>query len=383
MSVCAPGATIGMLGGGQLGRMAAFAARRMGYRVLVLDPVAGSPAGQVADAQIVAPYDDPAALERLAAQTDVVTLEFENLPATSLDLLSRRVPVRPGASVLRVCQDRLAERAFLSRLGIPTAPFAPVTDAASLARAAAQVPLPGLLKTARLGYDSKGQHPVTTGDDLAAAHDALGGVACILEQQIDFAREISVIVARDQAGGTLTYEPAENVHARGILDTSMAPAPIPAALRDAAADLATRIAQAIDLVGVLAVELFVTRDGRLLVNELAPRPHNSGHWSIEACVTSQFEQQVRIAAGAPAGDTRLLTPTAIANLLGDLWQRGAPRWDRVLALPDVHLHLYGKGDARPGRKMGHLTATAPTAEEARSRVLQARLLLTAESSERG
>jgi 5-(carboxyamino)imidazole ribonucleotide synthase len=392
MSVLLPGATIGMLGGGQLGRMAALAARRMGYRVVVLDPTPHSPAGQVADGQIEAPYGDEAALCRLAEQADAVTLEFENLPATALDLLARRVPVRPHAGALRLCQDRLAERAFLGRLAIPVAPFVPIRDEDDLARAgdagAAEVkgessrwsageavPFPALLKTATLGYDSKGQRLVTSSADLAGAYRSLGGTPCILEQRIDFEREISVIVARDQAGATATYEPAENVHVQGILDTSMAPAPIPLALALAARELAARIARVLDLVGLLAVELFVTPDGRLLVNEMAPRPHNSGHWSIEASVTSQFEQQARITAGAPVGDTAMLAPAAIANLLGDLWQHGEPRWDRVLALPDVHLHLYGKSEPRPGRKMGHLTAVASTAAEARARVLAARALL--------
>jgi 5-(carboxyamino)imidazole ribonucleotide synthase len=380
VSIQVPGATLGMLGGGQLGRMAALAARHMGYRVVVLDPTPHGPAGQVAEMQIAAAFDDVAALDRLAAACDAVTLEFENLPAGALDRLAHQVPVRPGAGVLRICQDRLAERAFLQRLGIATARFAPVPDAASLAQAVHEVPFPALLKTARLGYDSKGQQVLATPAELAGAYQALGEVPCILEQVVDFACEISVIVVRDVAGTLSTYEPAENRHVHGILDTSMVPASIAVASARAARDLAGRIAVALDLVGVLAVELFVLHDGRLLVNELAPRPHNSGHWSIEACGTSQFEQQIRLTAGAPAGATQLLSPAAIANLLGDLWQAGAPRWDRVLALPDVHLHLYGKREARPGRKMGHLTALADSATEARARVVEARALLCDETS---
>lgn len=380
MIVLEPGATIGMLGGGQLGRMAALVARRMGYRMLVLDPTPGSAAGQVSDAQIVAPYDDVAALARLAEQAQAITLEFENLPPEALDTLGRRVPVRPHAGVLRICQDRLAERAFLARMDVPVAPFVTVPDSAHASGLDDAALFPALLKTVRFGYDSKGQRAIGSGAELAPAFRALGDVPCILERRIDFEREISVIVARDQSGATAIYDPAENVHVHGILDTSMVPASIGPALASEARALAARIAGPIDLVGVLAVEMFVTRDGHLLVNELAPRPHNSGHWSIEACVTSQFEQQVRVAVGAPVGDATLLAPAATANLLGDLWQRGEPRWERVLRLPDVHLHLYGKGAPRPGRKMGHLTAVAATAADARTRVLAARALLPSGSA---
>jgi 5-(carboxyamino)imidazole ribonucleotide synthase len=377
MTILAPGGTIGILGGGQLGRMTAMAARSIGYRMTVLEPHTHSPAGQVADLQILAPYDDPAALARLADETDVVTLEFENIPVSALEWLAARIPTRPHAEILRICQDRLSERAFLRHLGIPVAPYAPIEHPGDLEAACVAIPLPALLKTARLGYDSKGQRRVRTVVEGLDAHAELGGVPCILEQQIDFAREISVIVARDLSGEAVTYPPAENVHVGGILDTSMAPARIPPSLETAARDLALRIAAALDLVGLLAVELFVTLDHRLLVNELAPRPHNSGHWSIEACRTSQFVQQVRTSIGAPVGPTGLLAPVATANLLGDLWQSGPPRWDRLLALPDVHLHLYGKDEARPGRKMGHLTAFGTSSEEARERVLAARALLTA------
>jgi 5-(carboxyamino)imidazole ribonucleotide synthase len=289
--------------------------------------------------------------------------------------LSRQLPTRPGADVLRVCQDRLAERRFLQRLGIPIASFAPVPDAASLAVAGATVHLPALLKTATLGYDSKGQRRVHNTDALYPACAALGSVPCILEELLDFEREISVIVARDVSGQVVTYTPAENVHVQGILDTSSVPAPISTRQAAAARDLAVSIAQALELVGVLGVEMFVMPDGQLVVNELAPRPHNSGHWSIEACRTSQFAQHVRTVIGAPAGPTDLLAPAATANLLGDLWQTGTPRWERILAMPEVTLHLYGKDPPRPGRKMGHLTALGPTAGVARERVLVARALL--------
>lgn len=375
MSIVQPGGTIGILGGGQLGRMAAMAARAMGYRVVILEPTPRSPAGQVADAQIQAPYADPDALARLAAEADAVTLEFENIPVPVVEMLAGHVPTRPHAEVLRICQDRLAERAFLEQLGIAVAPYAPVRHPGEIEAACAAVPLPALLKTTRLGYDSKGQRAVRSVADGHHAMQELGGVPCILEEQIDFACEVSVIVARGLAGRAVTYPPAENVHMHGILDTSMVPARIPPTLELAARDLAGRIAAAMDLVGLLAVEMFVTRDQRLLVNELAPRPHNSGHWSIEACRTGQFLQQVRITAGAPAGPTGLLSPAATANLLGDLWQAGTPRWDRLLAERDVYLHLYGKEEARPGRKMGHLTAFGASAEEARDRVTAARALL--------
>ncbi len=375
MTLLAPGATIGILGGGQLGRMTTLVARAMGYRVVIVDPTPHSPAGQVADQQIVAPYDDDQAMASFAAAVDVVTLEFENLPVTLLEYLAQHLPTRPGAAVLRVCQDRLAERRFLQRLGIPTAHFAPVLDATSLGVAGATVRLPALLKTATLGYDSKGQRRILDPADLPSAYAALGSVPCILEEMVAFEREISVIVARDITGQVVTYTPAENVHVHGILDTSRAPAPLPPAQALAARDLAVSIAEALDLVGVLAVEMFVLPDGALLVNELAPRPHNSGHWSIEACRTSQFAQQVRTVIGAPVGPTDLLAPAATANLLGDLWATGIPRWECVLARPAVSLHLYGKDAPRPGRKMGHLTALGPTAMAARDAVLAARALL--------
>ena len=375
MTILAPGGTIGMLGGGQLGRMTALAARVMGYKVVVLDPTPNCPAGQVANRHIVAPYDDERAIADLREAVDVVTLEFENLPVATVRRLAHGLPTRPGAGVLSICQDRLAERHFLARLGIATAPYATIVDEASRAAAASMVPFPALLKTATQGYDSKGQRRIAAVADLSTAHAQLGGVPCILEEVLRFEREISVIVARDREGRMATYEPAENVHAAGILDTSSVPAALPASQAAAARELALTIAQDLDLVGVLAVELFVLPDGRLVVNEMAPRPHNSGHWSIEACRTSQFEQQARTVVGAPVGPTELLAPAATANLLGDLWEGGTPRWDRVLALPEVKLHLYGKDEPRRGRKMGHLTALGPTAEAARERVLAARGLL--------
>jgi 5-(carboxyamino)imidazole ribonucleotide synthase len=372
-----PGDTIGMLGGGQLGRMTTMAARAMGFRVVVLDPSPNSPAGQVADRQIIAPYDDPDAVAELSDVADVVTIEFENLPVALVEQLAETLPTRPGAAVLRICRDRLTERAFLRQVGAPTARYAPMVGGETLA-ARAEMTFPALLKTATMGYDSKGQRRVETPAELSAAYADLGGVPCILEEMLAFEREISVIVARDVFGNTATYEPAENVHGRGILDTSSVPSTISGEQAATARTMAVALAQEIELVGILAVELFVMPDGRLLVNELAPRPHNSGHWSIEACKTSQFEQHARAVIGAPLGPPDLLAPAATANLLGDLWERGTPHWDRVLALPDVKLHLYGKAAPRPGRKMGHLTALGPTAEAARTRVVGARGLLSAD-----
>lgn len=376
MTILEPGAMIGMLGGGQLGRMTSFAARAMGYRVAVLDPAPHSPAGQVADRQIVAPYDDRAALALLADVAEVISIEFENLPVVALEELAEHRPVRPSAQVLRATQDRLAERALLRRLGIPTARSVSVRSPQDVPDASILPPFPAVLKTARFGYDSKGQLSVACADEVSAACALLGGVSCLLEEVVRFEREVSVIVARSVSRQIATYEPAENVHVGGILDTSMAPAPLTRQQRAEIRDIAVALAEDLDLVGLLAMELFVLPDGRLLVNELAPRPHNSGHWSIEACRTSQFQQHARLVVGAPVGSIDLLAPAATCNLLGDLWQSGPPRWDRVLALPDVTIHLYGKNQPRPGRKMGHLTALGSDAETARARVVAARALLT-------
>ncbi|MDB5076231.1 MAG: phosphoribosylaminoimidazole carboxylase, ATPase subunit [Chloroflexi bacterium] len=374
MTVLGPGSTIGMLGGGQLGRMTTIAARQMGYRVVTLDPTPGSPAAQVADEQIVGRYDDPQAVAAVAAKSDVVTLEFENLSAKMVERLETLLPVRPGGRVLRIAQNRLLEKAFLRDVGVPVAPFAPVHDKHALAEALQQVGLPAVLKTATMGYDGKGQYVVRTAEEAQAAYAALR-VDCILERLVPFERELSVIVARDVMGRIATYEPAENVHAAGILDTSMTPARIGQDVAQAAREIGARVAESLELVGVLAVELFLTAGGALLANEIAPRPHNSGHWSIEASMTSQFEHQARVTIGGPVGPTDLLRPAATANLMGDLWAAEEPQWDRLLAMPDVKLHLYGKAEPRPGRKMGHLTALAASPVAARERVLAARAAL--------
>jgi 5-(carboxyamino)imidazole ribonucleotide synthase len=369
-----PGSTIGILGGGQLGRMTALAARQMGYRVVILDPTPGCPAAQVADDHIIGRFDDLDAASRLAASCNVVTMEFENFAVATADHLASLLPVRPAAHILRLAQNRLLEKSFLREAGIPVTPFAAVHHDNSLAAALLQVGLPAVLKTATMGYDGKGQVRVHSEQEARAGYAALRGT-CILERLVDFERELSIIVARDVDGNVVTYEPAENNHSGGILDTSMAPARVDQVLAEEARDIGSRIATALELVGILAVELFVKADGTMLANEIAPRPHNSGHWSIEGCQTSQFEQQVRATVGARVGPVGLLSPVATANLLGDLWCDGEPLWGKLLEMPDVKLHLYGKREARPGRKMGHLTSLASSPLVARERVLAARAAL--------
>ena len=376
-----PGATIGILGSGQLGRMLALVARRMGYRVATYSPDRDSPTGQVADSEAVGAYDDLDAVRAFARQVDVVTFEFENVPSATVEAIAALAPVRPSAAVLHIAQHRLREKTFLAHRGFPVAPFAPVRDLAELEAALATIGVPAVLKTAGFGYDGKGQCRLDAPADapwaLATLRETMGAEEAVLEAFVDFAAELSVIVARAATGHLALYGPVENCHARHILDTTRAPAAVPPAVAAQARELATEIARALDLVGVLCVELFLTRDERLLVNELAPRPHNSGHYTIEACLTSQFEQQLRAACGLPLGDPAQLRPAAMANLLGDLWQDGEPNWAAALAVPDVKLHLYGKAEARPGRKMGHLTALADSAEAAAARVLHARAALTA------
>ncbi len=346
----APGSVIGIIGGGQLGRMIALAAARLGYRCHILAPEPDGPAAQVTSRATVAPYDDAAALARFAAAVDVVTIEFENLPVTALAALARTRPVHPSPAVLAICQDRREEKAFLGRIGVPTAPYAIVEDLPSLERALASLGRPALLKSANFGYDGNGQ--VRIAEDLPVA-EAWAGAAtpAVLDGWFDFACEISVITARGQDGSQVTYVPVENRHRDQILVQTIAPAPIPEALADEALALAQRIAAELDLVGLLAVEMFVTRDGRLLVNELAPRPHNSGHWTIDACAVSQFEQLVRAVCGLPLGDPARFADAVMDNLLG----AEVERWPAILAEPDARLHLYGKSEVRPGRKLGHVT----------------------------
>ena len=374
-----PGSWLGVMGGGQLGRMFVHAAQAMGYRVCVLDPADSSPAGDAADSRIVAAYDDAVALAELASRCAAVTTEFENVPAHSLEQLAAAVPVRPRAAAVSVAQDRLREKRFVQGCGVPVAPFASVQNAADVAGIDSAL-FPGILKTARLGYDGKGQVGVSSADELAAAWADLGGVACILEKRLALKREISVVVARGQDGTCVAYAPFENVHARGILARTTVPAPAQAGRDTQATGIAVGIAQALDYVGVLCVEMFELADGSLLVNEMAPRPHNSGHATIDACDASQFELQVRCLAGLPLVTPRLHSAAVMLNLLGDIWFTGGdapsePPWDAVLALEGAHLHLYGKTEARPGRKMGHLTFTAANAATATARANQAATLL--------
>jgi 5-(carboxyamino)imidazole ribonucleotide synthase len=356
--------------------MFAIAARRMGYRVHAFDPTTDCPAGQVADLEVIAAYDDLDAARRFAAEVDVVTFEFENIPAETLRTVAQAVPVHPSPEVLDICRHRLREKEFLGRHGFPIARYRAVDDAGKLTAALAELGTPAILKTADFGYDGKGQTRLTSADDVAGAWATLGRPVGVLEAFVPFVRELSVIAARTAEGEIRCYLPVENRHSRHILDISIAPGEMSAATAKRAVELASAIAEALQVVGLVAVEMFELDGGELLVNELAPRPHNSGHLTVDACVTSQFEQQLRAVCGLPLGSVELLRPAAMANLLGDLWQAGEPDWSRVLAFPAVKLHLYGKHDPRPGRKMGHLTALASTAREAREEVLAARATIT-------
>ncbi len=354
MTVVWPGGTLGIIGGGQLARMMALEARRMGYRVAVLDPEPDGSAGQVADHAVQGAFDDVEAGDRLAVQADVVTLDTEHVPAPLLERIEATTPVRPSAAVMRVVQDRLEQRRFLEAIGAPQPRYAPFSDAQGFREATAAVGYPCVLKTRREGYDGKGQVRIGSEADLEGARRAVGRAPALVEAFVDFEKEISVLLARDLEGNVRFYPLAENTHRRHILHTSRVPARVPAALVAQAAELGARIAAALGHVGVMAVELFVTRDGRLLVNEIAPRPHNSGHYTFGACVTSQFEQHVRAVCGLPLGDPTLLRPAVMVNLLGDLWRAGEPDWGVVLRHPEARLHLYGKREARDGRKMGHV-----------------------------
>ena len=373
-----PGAALGVLGGGQLARMFALRARAMGYRVVVLEPSPRSPAGSVADHQIEGAYDDPGALADLADQCEAVTTEFENVPAAALRSLADQVRVRPGPEAVAIAQDRIAEKEELCRAGFATAPFRPVYSSSDAIAAYTELGgerVAGILKTSRLGYDGKGQVVVASAAECAAAFESFGGRDCILEQRLDLDLELSVVLARGDDGSVAAFPAGENRHERGILDTTVVPARVAESVAAEAGEIAAGVAASLRYVGVLGVELFLS-GGRLYVNEIAPRPHNSGHYTIDACATDQFEQQVRTMCGLPLGEPRLLSPVAMANLLGDLWESGTPQWDRALRVPGVRLHLYGKTEARPGRKMGHLTCLAESAELALERVLEARASLT-------
>ena len=372
-----PGSTIGVLGSGQLGRMFAIAARRLGYRVHTFSPDQDSPTGQVADHEVTASYDDLAAVAAFARDVSAVTFEFENVPSRTIAALGDGTVVRPSGHALHVTQHRVREKQFLSGAGIPVAPFAVVQDAADLHGGLARVGVPAILKTASFGYDGKGQVRVNSADAAAAAWASIGWQPAVLEAVVGFACEISVVVARGAECEMADYAAIENSHRNHILDVSVWPARVPPETAGKAVAIARAACEALDVVGVLCVEMFVTPDGGVMVNELAPRPHNSGHLTIDAHVTCQFEQQLRAVCGLPLGTTAARAPAAaMANLLGDVWAAGEPDWSAALAIPGVKLHLYGKVEARPGRKMGHLTVTAASPDEAESLVREARHLLT-------
>jgi len=370
-----PGGTIGVLGGGQLGRMMALAARRMGYRVHTISPGSDTPTGQVADLEIPADYDDIDAIRAFAGGVDVVTFEFENVSTAAADAAAEFAPVRPCGSALHITQQRAREKAFLADRGFPVAPFARVQSMDEFAVALGTVGLPAIVKTAAFGYDGKGQHRIESIERAETVWSIVGHQEAILERLIDFSCEISVVAARGLDGAVVDYGAIENRHVNHVLDLSVSPARVPAEIAAEASVLTRRIMDELGYVGVLCVEFFVTRDQRLLVNEIAPRPHNSGHLTIEACATSQFEQQVRAVCGLPLGSTEQARPAAMVNLLGDIWEGGEPDWDAALAVPGAALHLYGKSDPRPGRKMGHITVVASTVELAVERALAARAVL--------
>ncbi|HEX3656009.1 MAG TPA: 5-(carboxyamino)imidazole ribonucleotide synthase [Pirellulales bacterium] len=367
-----PGATVGVLGSGQLGRMFAIAARRMGYRVHTLSPEDDTPTGQVADVEISAAYEDLDAVRGFAQGVDVITFEFENIPADTAELCVRYAPVRPSGSVLHTTQHRLREKTFLRSHGFPVTPFVPVGSQAELEAALAQLGYPAVLKTAGWGYDGKGQTKISSPEQAPGAWAKLSTGETVLEAWVPFEQEVSVVAARALDGTMADYGVIANRHQNHILDLSLAPAEVSSSVQREAVTIAHAVLEALDVVGVLCVEFFLTGDGRLLVNELAPRPHNSGHLTFDACLTSQFEQQLRAICGLPLGSTELLRPAAMANLLGDVWQNGEPDWAAACRFPGVKLHLYGKAQPRPGRKMGHLTALAEDRGQAERQVLAAR-----------
>ncbi len=359
-----PGSTIGIVGGGQLGRMMTMFARRMGYRIHTLDPADDCPAGQLADRHTRAAFDDAAAAIDFARRVDVVTFEFENIPAETLAAMESVRPVRPSPRVLDICRNRLKEKDFLRSSGIPVAPYVAVGSADDVRAALLRLGAPAILKTADFGYDGKGQARLAADSDVESAWRDLGRPVGVVEGLVNFSREISVLCARGLSGESVCYPPAENEHVHHILDLTLCPARISTTLAKEAAELASRIAAALDLVGLIAVEMFVVNDAELIVNELAPRPHNSGHFTFEACATSQFEQQIRAVCGLPLGSCALLKPAAMVNLLGDLWENQEPDWNAALAVRGAALHLYGKDKPAIGRKMGHITALADTVDAA-------------------
>lgn len=380
-----PGSTIGVLGSGQLGRMFAIAARRMGYRVHTFSPDTDTPTGQVSDLEVRAAYDDLDAIRRFASGVSVLTFEFENVSTAAVDAAAAIVPVRPAGAVLHATQHRLREKTWLAGRGFPVVPFRPVRALVELEAALAALGTPAVLKTAGFGYDGKGQVRIAAPEAAAAAWDkavagAGGAPEFVLEAWVDYAKEISVVAARGLDGAFAHWGAVENEHRNHILDLSVAPASVPPETAEEAVRITRGILEELGVVGVLCVEFFLARDGRLLVNELAPRPHNSGHFTFDASVTSQFEQQLRAVCGLPLGSTRLVCPSAMVNLLGDLWAEAPPDFAAASRIPEVKIHLYGKIEPRRGRKMGHLTALADTAEKARKLVLAARAVLQPSSA---
>jgi 5-(carboxyamino)imidazole ribonucleotide synthase len=373
-----PGAAVGVLGSGQLGRMFAIAARRMGYRVHTYSPDTDTPTGQVADVEITASYDDLDAVRAFARGVEVLTFEFENVPSATAEAAAEFAPVRPAGSVLHTTQHRLREKTFLAERGFPVTPFRAVRSPEDLSSALRELGVPGVLKTAGFGYDGKGQTKVERLEDAVAALRSAGNRELVYEAFIDFDREVSVVAARGVDGAFAHWGVIENTHRHHILDISVAPADVPENVQNQAIDVARGILEALDVVGVLCVEFFLDRRGTLLINELAPRPHNSGHLTFDASVTSQFEQQLRAVCGLALGSTQLLRPAAMVNLLGDLWEHGQPDWAAACCFGDVKLHLYGKQEARPGRKMGHLTALADTPHAAADLARAARRALLPE-----
>lgn len=356
-----PGGTLGVLGGGQLGRMFVVAARTMGYRTVVLDPDKNSPAGLIADQHICCGYQDQNGLLQMAALCDAVTIEFENIPAESLKLLEQKIFVAPSSAAIEVAQNRGCEKNYATEAGLTTAAFATICSAADIEMAASVTGFPAILKLSSLGYDGKGQAIVHSVEEIKESFESFGRVECVLEQKLNLKQEVSVILGRNTEGDVSVFPVAENVHVNSVLHTTTVPANLDDKMMQAAQQQAAALAHAMNYVGLLTVEFFITEDNQLIFNEMAPRPHNSGHYTLDATVTSQFEQQVRTLCDLPAGDTRLLSPVVMVNMLGDLWPVG---WENILNQSNIKLHLYGKEEARPGRKMGHYNVLAETTEQA-------------------
>jgi len=359
-----PGATLGMLGGGQLGRMFTTAAQTMGYRVIVLDPDTQSPAGIIADQHLCAKYDDEDALEALAQACDAVTTEFENIPAATLAFLESRTVVHPSSSALAKTQNRIVEKEFIASLGIAVAPFLAIRSETDIDHVEEQLQLPAILKLANFGYDGKGQVVCHNIDEVRQAFSDLNQAECVLEQRINLDREVSTVLARSQLGDIANFPVAENVHVNGILHSTTVPSTLSEQQAHTVMQIADKIAEELNYVGTMAVEFFISKEGDIIANEIAPRPHNSGHFTLDACETSQFEQQVRMLCNLPSGNCELTSPVVMINLLGDIWGQSEPHWDRLLSVPNNKLHLYGKHEARVGRKMGHFNVLAASTEQA-------------------